>query len=135
MDYRYTTRYGLASYQLLKPNDINGYDSPMLQGKVYFPQVARGLMIHFGRYISLPDIEAQLAPNNYMYTHSLTYTLDNYTNTGVQSTLALTKNLFVQFGISDGTETSLSHFYARINNPVPYNALYPTASFPKDPGN
>ena len=135
VDYRYTTSYGLASYQLLKRNDINGYDFPMLYGEVYFPQVARGLMVRFGRYISLPDIEAQLAPNNYMYTHSLTYTLDNYTNTGIQSTLALTKDLFVQFGISDGTETSLNHSTARINNLVPYNALYPTASFPKDPGN
>jgi hypothetical protein len=26
--------------------------------------------IRVGRYISLPDIEAQLAPNNYTYSHS-----------------------------------------------------------------
>jgi hypothetical protein len=41
---------------------------------LYFPQVADGLNVRIGRYISLPDIEAQLAPNNYTYTHSLTYT-------------------------------------------------------------
>ena len=32
--------------------------------------------IRVGRYISLPDIEAQLAPNNYTYSHSLLYTFD-----------------------------------------------------------
>ena len=49
----------------------------MMYGELYFPQVMKGLMVRVGRYISLPDIEAQLAPNNYMYTHSLTYAYDN----------------------------------------------------------
>ena len=134
-NYRYTTSYGLASYQLLKRNDVNGYDFPMVYGEIYIPQVAQGLVIRAGRYISLPDIEAQLAPNNYMYTHSFTYNFDNYTNTGVVGTVALTKQLFVQFGVEDGTETPLWHAGAREANLVPYNALYPTATFPKDPGN
>ena len=56
-------------------------------------------MIRFGRYISIPDIEAQLAPNNYMYTHSMTYTFDNYTNTGIETTLAVTKNWIFQLGV------------------------------------
>ena len=134
-NYRYTTSYGLASYQLLKRNNINGYDFPMLYGEVYIPQVAQGLLIRAGRYISLPDIEAQLAPNNYMYTHSLSYTYDNYTNTGIVSTLALTKNLIVQFGISDGTETALDHIGDMTQNFQPGNALYSGNSFKKDPGN
>src|SRR3984957_3939753 len=92
-NYRYSTSYGLWSYQLLKYNAVNGYDFPMLYGEVYIPYVAQGLMIRVGRYISVPDIEAQLAPNNYMYTHSLTYSFDNYTNEGVVSTVFLTKNL------------------------------------------
>ena len=72
-----------ASYQLLKDNKVNGYDFPMLYGEVYVPYVAEGLLLRAGRFISVPDIEAQLAPNNYMYTHSMTYTFDNYTNTGL----------------------------------------------------
>ena len=132
-NYRYTTSDGLASYQLLKHNNQNGFDFPMLYGEVFIPQVAQGLLIRIGRYISLPDIEAQLAPNNYMYTHSLTYSFDNYTNWGIQSTLALTKNLFLQFGVSDGTETPPWHLNDRINNPYP-SALYPARTFPKDPG-
>lgn len=134
-NYRYTTSYGLASYQLLKHNNINGYDFPMVYGEIFIPQVMEGLMIRAGRYISLPDIEAQLAPNNYMYTHSLTYVYDNYTNTGIQGTLAVNKNLILQLGVSNGTETPLWHANAMVSNLLPNNALYSGTQFKKDPGN
>jgi hypothetical protein len=132
-NYRYTTAYGLASYQLLGHNLYNGYDFPMLYGEVYFPQVAEGMLVRFGRFISLPDIEAQLAPNNYMYSHSLTYGYDNYTNTGIQTTWALTKNWFVQLGLTVGTEAMPWHWGQRIPNPFP-NPLYPDPTMLKDPG-
>jgi outer membrane protein OmpA-like peptidoglycan-associated protein len=140
-NYRYTTSYGLASYQLLKDNKVNGYDFPMLYGELFIPQILEGLMIRVGRYISLPDIEAQLAPNNYMYTHSMTYTFDNYTNEGIQTTLAATKNLFLQLGVSVGTEAVFTHYSEKIKNLYPndpaigqYNPLYPADYFYKDPG-
>src|SRR6201990_1009299 len=108
-NYRYTTAYGLWSSQLLNHNANNGYDMPMAYGEVFIPQVMEGLMVRFGRYISIPDIEAQLAPNNYMYTHSMTYTFDNYTNTGIQNTLAVTKNWIVQAGLTAGTGAAPVH--------------------------
>ena len=132
-NYRYTTAYGLWSDQLLNHNSNYGYDMPMAYGEVFIPQVMEGLLVRFGRYISIPDIEAQLAPNNYMYTHSMTYTFDNYTNSGLQSTLALTKNWIVQLGVSVGTEAMPWHWNAQIANPFP-NLLYPNNTMPKDPG-
>jgi Putative beta-barrel porin-2, OmpL-like. bbp2 len=132
-NYRYTTAYGIASYQLLKDNNVNGYDFPMVYGEIFIPQVAEGLMIRAGRYISLPDIEAQLAPNNYMYTHSMTYSFDNYTNEGIQATLAVNKQLMFQLGVSVGTEATLWHMGQQVNNPSP-NPLYPGTHFLKDPG-
>jgi Putative beta-barrel porin-2, OmpL-like. bbp2 len=132
-NYRYTTSYGLASYQLLKYNNQNGYDFPMLYGELYIPQVAQGLMLRLGRYISLPDIEAQLAPNNYMYTHSMTYAFDNYTNEGLQASLAVTPNIILQLGISDGTEAAITNVGATVVNPNP-NPLYPSSRIYKDPG-
>jgi len=132
-NYRYTTAYGLYSYQLLNRNKTYGYDYPMLYGELFIPQVYEGLMLRLGRFISLPDIEAQLAPNNYMYTHSMTYTFDNYTNTGLQGTLAITKQLFVQLGVSVGTEASYMHVHSTITNPLP-NQLYPGTTFKQDPG-
>lgn len=103
--YRYTTAYGLFSEQYDVRNHFVGYDMPMVYGELYFPQFAQGLLVRIGRYISIPDTEAQLAPNNYMYSHSMTYALDNYTNDGILGTLKLTKNWQVQLGVTVGTET------------------------------
>ena len=132
-NYRYTTAYGLFSSQLLNQNHNNGFDIPMAYGEVFIPQVAEGMMIRFGRFISIPDIEAQLAPNNYMYSHSMTYTFDNYTNTGIQVTTALNKNWIFQTGLVTGTEAMPWHVGAKINNPFP-NPLFPNTTMLKDPG-
>ncbi len=103
--YRYTTAQGFSSYQLQKRNNQEGYDFPMVYGELYIPGVAEGLLFRLGRYISVPDIEAQLAPNNYMYSHSMTYGYDNYTNTGLLATLQLNRNWTAQAGITIGTDT------------------------------
>jgi hypothetical protein len=115
VDYRYTTAYGLFSYQLLNHNNVNGFDFPMLYTDLYFP-ILQGLNVRIGRFISVPDIEAQLAPNNYTYVHSLTYTWDNYTNSGIQFTQALTKNWILQLGTTIGTEALPWQWGARVPN-------------------
>jgi Putative beta-barrel porin-2, OmpL-like. bbp2 len=133
VDYRYTTAYGLFSNQLLNKNSVYGFDLPMVYADLYFP-VMHGLDIRLGRFISIPDIEAQLAPNNYTYVHSLTYTFDNYTNTGIEATLAVTKNWIVQTGLTVGSDTMPWNAGAHITNLLPGNALYPGATMLKDPG-
>ena len=137
-DYHYTTAYGIASYQLLQHNNLYGYDFPMVYGEIYIPQALHGLMIRIGRYISLPDIEAQLAPNNYMYTHSLTYTFDNYTNEGIQTSLAVTPHIIVQAGLSVGTEAAVWHVGKQAPNPVVLagfaDPLFPGKTYKVDPG-
>ncbi len=133
-NYRYTQSYApWTTYQYNKNNQVNGYDFPMVYGELFIPQILQGTMVRVGRYISLPDIEAQLAPNNYMYTHSLTYAYDNYTNEGIQTTTAITKQLMVQLGVSVGTEAWIGHWGQQINNPDP-NPLFPGTQMPKDPG-
>jgi Putative beta-barrel porin-2, OmpL-like. bbp2 len=132
-NYRYTTAFGLFSNQLLKNNQNYGFDIPMAYGELFIPQVLDGLMLRLGRFISIPDIEAQLAPNNYMYTHSMLYTFDNYTNTGLDATLAVNKNWIVQASITAGTESLPWHIGQTIANPDP-NPLYPGNTMPKDPG-
>ena len=132
VDYRYTTAYGLFSYQLLNHNFVNGYDFPMEYVDLYFP-VMQGFNVRIGRFISIPDIEAQLAPNNYTYAHSLTHIYDNFTNTGILGTLAVTKNWIVQLGVVASTDTMPWNIGARIANPDP-NPLYPETTMLKDPG-
>ena len=118
-NYRYTQSYGLGSWQFNGTNQVNGFDFPMVYGELYIPWVAEGLMIRVGRYISLPDIEAQLAPNNYMYTHSFTYGYDNYTNEGIQATLVVNKNIMLQLGVSAGTEATIWNYNRHANQPGP----------------
>ena len=105
--YRYTTSLGFASYQLQHNNSQAGWDIPMYYVELYVPGVADGLLFRLGRYISVPDIEAQLAPNNYMYSHSMTYAYDNYTSTGLSVELQATKNLMLEAAIIDGTDSAI----------------------------
>ena len=77
---------GLFSDQLLKDNNYYGFDMPMVYFDLYLPQIFQGMNIRIGRIISEPDIEAQLAPNNLMSSHSLVYGFDNYTQTGIFTT-------------------------------------------------
>jgi hypothetical protein len=105
LDYRFTTSNGFFSNQLLAKNQENGFDAPMFYFDLYVPQIAQGTDIRVGRYISLPDIEAQLAPNNYTYSHSLTYTFDCYTQLGINTTTKLTNHWMFQLGLSPGCDT------------------------------
>jgi hypothetical protein len=89
IDYRWTTAQGWFSGQLLNHNRLYGFDPVEAYGLVYIPNVAQGMVIKFGRYISPPDIEAQLAPDNYLYTHSLMFTFDCYTQTGINAAIRL----------------------------------------------
>src|SRR5262245_22305480 len=64
------------------------------------------MVIKIGRYISPPDIEAQLAPDNYLFTHSLMFTYDCYTQTGVNAAVKLNNSFTVLFGIHAGCDVA-----------------------------
>lgn len=106
IDYRFTTAKGIFSNQLLGKNQEYGYDPVMAYFDVYVPSIAQGMDIRIGRYISLPDIEAQLAPNNYTYSHSLLYTFDCYTQTGINTTTKLSDHWLLQAGFSPGCDAA-----------------------------
>jgi len=108
LDYRFTTAKGYFSQQLLghPPGKEYGFDPVMMYLDLYFPHIGQGTDVRIGRYISLPDIEAQLAPNNYTYSHSLLYTFDCYTQTGITATTKLSNHWTTQVGLSPGCETA-----------------------------
>ena len=105
-DYRYTTSKGVFSQQLLARNHEYGYDPLMAYIDLYVPKVAQGMNIRVGRYVSVPDIEAQLAPNNYTYTHSLLYTIDPFTQTGIIASIKLSDHWLLQTGLSGGNDVA-----------------------------
>ena len=106
IDYRWTTAQAWqpASNELLNHNYLYGYDPVELFGQIYVPKIGKhklfqGYMCRFGRYISPPDIEAQLAPDNYLWTHSVMFTYDAYTHTGIQNSLKINDQWMLQAGI------------------------------------
>jgi hypothetical protein len=99
-DYRFTTDKGYFSSQLLVHDRQYGFDPVLEYVDIYVPHVAQGMNIRAGRFISIPGIEAQLTPNNYMFSHSLLYTVDPFTDTGVLATIKLNDKWLVQAGIT-----------------------------------
>lgn len=104
MDYRYMTAGGWTSAQLLKHNNLYGYDFTEQYVDIYTPRVAQGMIIRIGRWIACPDIETQFAPDNYMGTHSLLFTFDTYSQTGIMFTVMLNKYWTVQAALHAGTD-------------------------------
>jgi len=99
-DYRSTTDKGYFSSQLLDHDRQYGFDPVLEYVDVYFPHVGEGMNLRVGRFISVPGIEAQLTPNNYMFSHSLLYSVDPFTDTGAIATVRLNDRWTVQGEIS-----------------------------------
>ncbi len=106
-DYRFTTDKGYISTQLIDHDRQYGFDPVLEYVDMYFPHVAKGMNIRAGRYISIPGIEAQLTPNNYMFSHSLLYSVDPFTDTGVLATVQVSDQLVVQAGVSGSHDVAL----------------------------
>jgi len=103
-DYRYMTAGGWNSYQLLEHNQLYGYDFTEQYIDIYFPQVVEGMIVRIGRWIACPDIETQFAPDNYMGSHSILFTFDTYTQTGIMLTTMINENWTVQACLHAGTD-------------------------------
>jgi len=107
LDYRFTISRGWFSDQLLKHNSYSGFDMPMVYLDLYIPYVFQGMNVRIGRIISEPDIEAQLAPNNLMASHSILYGFDPYCQEGIFTTTKINNQWTIQLGISDGTDVAI----------------------------
>jgi hypothetical protein len=106
IDYRFTAGDGWDFDQLQKRNQLYGYDPVELFGMYYLPKVAQGMVIQAGRYISPPDIEAQLAPQNYLFSHSLMFSVDPYTYTGINAQTRFSPYFTLMTGVHAGNDTS-----------------------------
>jgi len=106
-DYHFTIAQGYGNGQLLNDHRQYGFDPALEYLDVYVPQVAQGMNLRLGRFISVPGIEAQLAPNNYIFSHSLLYAIDPFTDTGLIATVKLNDHWLVQLGITGGHDVAL----------------------------
>ena len=114
-DYRYTAAKGYFSNQLLEHNNKYGADPAEIYGLLYFPKIANGVLLKVGRYISPADIEAQWATDNYLYSHSLMFTVDPFTFTGMQATFKLGSYWQLEAGVHFGNDMAPWSNSARVN--------------------
>lgn len=105
-DYRYTTGKGYGYGPWVNDHRQYGFDPTLEYLDIYIPQVAQGMNLRVGRFISVPGIEAQLAPNNYIFSHSLLYAIDPFTDTGIMATVKLNDRWLVQAGITVGHDVA-----------------------------
>ena len=114
IDYRYTTAGGWLIEQLIVHNRLNGLDQNEVYGDWYIPWVAEGLVLRVGRWVACPDIETQLAPDNYLASHSLLFTFDTYTQTGVMASVRLSEQWMVQAAVNCGDDMAPWYQGARL---------------------
>jgi hypothetical protein len=105
-DYRFTTAKGYWSGPWVNDHREYGFDPTLEYLDIYLPQFAQGMNLRLGRFISVPGIEAQLAPNNYIFSHSLLYAIDPFTDTGLIATLKLSDQWLMQLGITAGHDVA-----------------------------
>jgi Putative beta-barrel porin-2, OmpL-like. bbp2 len=99
-DYRFTTAKGYFSQQWLAFHRQYGFDPALTYFDLYLPRLGQGSNIRIGRFISVPGVEAQLAPNNYIFSHSLLYSIDPFTDTGILLTTRLNDQWLIQLGLT-----------------------------------
>jgi hypothetical protein len=104
IDYRYMTAGGWFSDQLLQHNLLYGWDPTEQYIDMYVPWIFQGMILRVGRWIACPDIETQFAPDNYMGSHSILFTFDTYTQTGVMASFKLSDQWEFQVALHSGTD-------------------------------
>lgn len=113
VDYRFTTAKGWLSDPFYKHNALYAYDPVLQWFEFYFPKIADGAVLQVGRYISPIDIEAQLSNSNYLYSHSLMFSYDPYTYTGINLQWRTTKQWTYCVGVHSGNENA---FWSGVGN-------------------
>ena len=110
-DYRFTLPRGIWNQQLTAANgqpNLYGIDPIQFYGEAYFPNVAQGLDVKFGRMFCQYGVEANDAPSNALLSHAYTFIYDPFTQTGLMATLKLTDTWSIQAGAILGSDVFIS---------------------------
>src|SRR5262245_24022242 len=107
VDYRFTLARGVFDSQLTTNNgqpNLYGIDPIQFYAEAYFPTIAHGLDVKFGRIFCQYGVEANDAPSNLLLSHNYTFIYDPFTHTGVMATLKLNDAWSVQAGMMLGSD-------------------------------
>jgi hypothetical protein len=104
IDYRYTISGGWGLEQEQIHNLLNGWDPVEAYFDFYMPGFLGGTELRVGRWISCPDIESQYSIDNYLGSHSILFSYDTYTVTGIMLSQKINDNFQTQLGVHAGTD-------------------------------
>jgi hypothetical protein len=106
-DYLFLIQRGIFNGQLTashgRPNRL-GIDPIQFYAEGYWPTVAQGLDVKFGRIFCQFGVEANDAVSNALLSHSYTYVYDPFTQTGLIATCKLTRDWTAQAGMLLGSD-------------------------------
>jgi hypothetical protein len=104
IDYRYTIAGGWGLEQYSNHNLLYGWDPVEAYFDFYVPGFLGGTELRVGRWISCPDIESQYSIDNYIGSHSILFSYDTYTVTGVMLSQMINQQWQTQIGVHAGTD-------------------------------
>jgi hypothetical protein len=107
IDYRFTLARGVFDEQLTAHNgtpQLYGIDPIQFYAEAYFPTIARGMDVKFGRVFCQYGVEANDAISNALASHAYTFIYDPFTHTGLMTTTKLTDAWSFQAGIMLGSD-------------------------------
>ncbi len=107
VDYRFTLAKGVFDNQLTARHglpSIYGIDPIQFYGEAYFPNIARGMDVKFGRYFALYGVETNDAISNALASHAYSFIYDPFTHTGLLTTTKLSDAWTVQAGLVLGSD-------------------------------
>ena len=106
-DYRFTMGKGYFSSQWLDDHHQYGFDPALEYFDLYVPYWFKGMNFRVGRFLTLPGIEGEQTPSNYLSSVSLAYLVSPTSDTGIVATAKLSDQLVVQLGINAGHDVAL----------------------------
>jgi hypothetical protein len=99
-DYRFTRARGLWDSQ----TGTHGIDPVQFYAQAYYPNIAQGLDVKFGRFFGQFGVESIAAVDTPFVSRAYTFIYNPFTHTGLLTTLQLNDSLSVQNGIVTGSD-------------------------------
>jgi hypothetical protein len=106
-DYRFTLARGIFNNQLTADHgqpELYGIDPIQFYVEAYFPNIAKGMDVKFGRVFCQYGIEVNDAPSNALLSHAYTFIYDPFTHTGLMVTTQLDDTWSFQAGLMLGSD-------------------------------
>lgn len=106
-DYRFTLARGIFNSQLTANDGLPnyyGFDPIQFYTEGYFPTIAHGMDVKFGRFYAICGSESNEAVSNNLTSHAYNFIYNPFTHTGLLATMKLNDAWTIQTGLILGSD-------------------------------